>query len=111
MAGEGKERKKEKKQKTEVKLPNARKSIKRQRAMAQGKADFNGWVGLATGLVVGLLVLFILFGGINQRAFWDTMKEWGQTIGQKVSQFIEPENVLITDNGVYYDTDGDGQPG
>lgn len=108
---EKKKEKKPKKQKTEVKLPNAKRSIARQRHMAQGKADFNGWFGLITGFVVFLLVLFILFGGINQRAFIETMGRWGQTIGEKVSQFIEPENVIVTENGIYVDLDGDGNPG
>jgi len=108
---EKKKEKKAKKKPTEVKLPNAKKSIRRQRAMAQGKADFNGWFELIMGVAIFLLVLFILFGGINQRAFWETMKDWGQTIGQKVSSVFEPDNVIVNDDGIYYDVDGDGNPG
>ena len=108
---EKKKEKKPKKQKTEVKLPNAKKSIRRQRAMAQGKADFNGWVELITGIAIFLLILFILFGGINQRAFFETMGKFGQTIGEKISQFVDPDNVVVNENGIYYDLDGDGEAG
>ena len=106
-----KEKKKKTKNTTSVKLPSARKSIKRQRHMAQGKAEFEGLWGIITVVVVGALILFILFGGINQRKAWETMKEWGETIGQKVSEWINPDQVIFTDDGVYVDPDGDGNPG
>lgn len=102
---------KNKKTKNEVKLPSARKSIKRQRHMAQGKAEWNGMMELLTGVIVVGLILFILFGGINQRKFFETMKNWSDTMGQKVQQIMNPDQVIVDDDGVYYDVDGDGNPG
>ena len=106
-----KEPKKKKKNSTSVKLPNARKSIIRQRRMAQGKAEYNGIFDLAAAAVIVALILFILFGGINQRKFVETMGRWSKTIGQKFQQIVHPDNVIINDDGVYYDVDGDGNPG
>lgn len=104
-------KKEKKKSSTSVRLPSARKSIKRQRHMAQGKAEWNGmWELITVGIVI-LLILFILFGGINQRKFVKTASEWSQTIGQKVQQILNPDDVMVTDDGVYVDPNGDGNPG
>ena len=100
-----------KKNSTSVKLPNARKSIKRQRHMAQGRAEWNSIWELVGGIAVVLLVIFILLGGINQKAFIETASEWAQTIGQKFQEVIHPDQVLVEDDGVYYDLDGDGNRG
>lgn len=102
---------KKKKNSTSVKLPNARKSIIRQRRMAQGKAEYNGIFDLIGAVVVVGLILFILFGGINQRRFVETMDKWAQTIGYKFQQIVHPDQVIVNDDGVYYDVDGDGNPG
>lgn len=106
-----KEPKKKKKNSTSVKLPNARRSIIRQRRMAQGKAEYNGIFDLVAAAVVVGLILFILFGGINQRKFVETMGRWSQTIGEKFQQIVHPDQVIINDDGVYYDVDGDGDAG
>ena len=106
-----KEKKKKKKEAVSVKLPNARKSIKRQRQMAQGKADYNDMWHLIGVFAIFILIAFILLGGINQKATLITFKNISQTIGEKVSSWIHPENVIITENGVYVDTDGDGEAG
>lgn len=106
-----KEPKKKKKNSTSVKLPNARRSIIRQRRMAQGKAEYNGFFDLAAGIIVIALILFILFGGINQRKFVETMGRWSKTIGEKFQQIVHPDQVIINDDGVYYDVDGDGNAG
>ena len=100
-----------KKNSTSVKLPNARKSIVRQRRMAQGKAEYNGLFELIGAALIVILILFILFGGINQRKFVETMGQWSQTIGEKFQQIFHPDQVIIDDDGVYYDVDGDGNPG
>ena len=103
---------KSKKEKTSVKLPSVRKSIARQKHLSQGKADWNGWVELATVGLVVLLILFILFGGINQRKFFETATKWSKTIGTKISQVFNPDkNIIVNDDGVYVDPDEDGEPG
>lgn len=102
-----------KKQQTQVKLPNARKSIRRQREMAQGKANYNDAWALV-GLVVGvLLILFVLLGGVNQKAVFETISDWAHSIGNTVQEWVSPHvnNVIETENGIYIDLDGDGNPG
>ena len=105
------EPKKKKKNSTSVKLPNARKSIIRQRRMAKGKAEYNGMFDLIGAIVVVALILFILFGGINQRKFVETMGKWSKVIGYKFQQIVHPDQVIINDDGIYYDVDGDGDAG
>ena len=98
--------------KTKVSLPNARKSIKRQRNMAQGKANFEGWWSLFAGIFAVLLIAFILMGGINQRKFAQTMDKWSTNIGNKVSEWIKPDSkVIVNDDGIYVDPNEDGQAG
>lgn len=92
---------KKKKEQVSVKLPNARKSISRQKQMAQGKADLQGWwtfIGIA---VAAGLILFILLGGINQRKFFETMKNIGVNIGEKVASWIHPDDIQVEDDGIY----------
>lgn len=93
---------KKKKQSTTVKLPNARKSIRRQRQMAQGKANYEGWMGLlGTILLVGIIA-FILMGGVNQRKLFETCGKWSQEIGQKFTSWFNPDDIVVNDDGIYY---------
>ena len=65
----GVEKEVKKKNTTSVKLPSARRSIQRQRHMAQGKKGYEDLWKFLTGVGVVLLIAFILLGGINQRKF------------------------------------------
>ena len=113
MADEKKQKNKTKKTKntTSVKLPNARRSIKRQRAMAQGKASFNGWLALGGVILAAAVAAFILFGGINQRKFVETTSGLITGIGEKIASWVHPDDLLINEDGIYIDPDHDGTPG
>jgi len=39
------------------------------------------------------------------------MGRWSKTIGEKFQQIVHPDQVIINDDGVYYDVDGDGDAG
>ena len=99
-----------KKNTTSVKLPSARRSIQRQRHMAQGKKGYEDLWKFLTGIGVVLLIAFILLGGINQRKFINTMGKWSQTIGEKLSGFIHPEKLEVTEDGIYYNPDLPEEP-
>lgn len=93
--------KKKKKEKTTVNLPSISKSIKRSNDMAQGKANYNDGMK-AVGIIIGiLLVLFILLGGINQRAFVETMMNFAKTVGDKFTSWVDKGDVDITSDGIY----------
>ena len=57
-------------------------------------------VGLVSLIVV---IIFVARGGINQLAFWNTMKKWSMNIGHNVEQRIDPNKVEVGSDGIYYD--------
>ena len=57
-------------------------------------------VGLVSLIVV---IIFVARGGVNQLAFWNTMKKWSTNIGHNVEQHIDPNEVEVSPDGIYYD--------
>ena len=57
-------------------------------------------VGLVSLIVI---IIFVARGGINQLAFWNTMKKWSTNIGHNVEQHIDPNEVEVGSDGIYYD--------
>lgn len=57
-------------------------------------------VGLVSLIVI---IIFIARGGVNQLAFWNTMKKWSVNIGHSVERVIHPDKFDIDDDGIYYD--------
>ena len=96
-----KQKKKDKKKPQSVSLPNARRSIRRQREMAQGRANYEDTFKLVGVIASVLLVLFLLLGGINQRKFLTTIIDIGMGWGEKVGNLIGENQVEITEDGVY----------
>lgn len=94
--------KKKKQKAVSVKLPNARKSIRRQRQMAQGKANYEGIMALIGAILLVGLIAFVLMGGINQRKAFETIGGWSQSIGEKFSSWFNPDDIEVNDDGIYY---------
>lgn len=99
---QSKPEKKKKQKAVSVKLPNARKSIRRQRQMAQGKANYEGIMALIGGLLLIGIIAFVLMGGINQRKTFETIGEWSKNIGEKVNGWFNPNDIVVNDDGIYY---------
>lgn len=57
-------------------------------------------VGLVSLIAV---IIFVARGGINQLDFWNTMKKWSTNIGHNVEQRINPNEVEVSNDGIYYD--------
>lgn len=93
---------KKKKEKTEIKLPKAWQSVKHRNEMAQGRETYNDlWKAIGIVLAVGVL-LFVFMGGINQRKAIEWVMEFSRRIGDTVSSWFNPEDVVVNDDGVYY---------
>lgn len=94
------------KDKNSVSLPKAWKTIKRSNDMKASRENFKDLGGLIAGLIVAALVAFILLGGINQRAFVETMFKWSEVVGHKVSSWFESGGIEVTEDGVYLNPNG-----
>ena len=94
------------KDKNSVSLPKAWKTIKRSNDMKASRENFKDLGGLIAGLILAALVAFILLGGINQRAFVETMFKWSEVVGHKVSSWFESGGVEVTEDGVYLNPNG-----
>ena len=98
-----KKEKKQKKEKVSIKLPNTRHLIRRQRAVAQGKANYNDFYSFLGTAIVVLIILFVLFGGINQRKFLETMKDLGNRWAYRIGHLFNPDAVTVNNDGIYID--------
>lgn len=101
MAEEKKKEKKKRKERMDINLPNARRSMKRSREMRQERANYEDmWKFIGTGLAL-LAILFVLLGGINQRTTIEAINNIAQTIGNKVGNWLGGADVEVTEDGVY----------
>ena len=50
-----------------------------------------------------VIIIFVARGGVNQLAFWNTMKKWSVNIGHSVEQYFHPDKVNVDPDGIYYD--------
>jgi hypothetical protein len=102
---------KKKKEKVTINLPKARASMKRSKEVNQMKqANSDMWSGIGIILAVGI-VLFILLGGVSQKGVWEAMKNWSHNIGETVSEWFEGGDVVVNDDGVYWDPTGTNPDG
>ena len=83
--------------------------IKNSREVAQGKKNYEAMYSFITGFICFLVILFVLFGGINQRKFLIATQRMGETISEFVGRLINPTAINITDDGVYIDPEGLGE--
>lgn len=95
-----------KKEKNSVTLPKAWQSVKHQRDTSQTKNNINDISSLIVGILIAILILFILLGGINQRAFVNFLFDWSKNVGNTVSSWINGANLQVTDDGIYIDPSG-----
>lgn len=95
-------KKKKKAEKVSINLPKARASMKRRFEMAQFKTNNEDMWKFISGAIIVLIVLFIIMGGINQRAAWNWCKNFGETVGKKISSFFNPDDIVVNDDGVYW---------
>ena len=98
-----KKEKQKKKEKVQLKLPNTRHLIKRQRAVAQGKANYNDLYAFVGVVFLIGLILFVLLGGINQRKFIETVYRISQRWGETISQWFNPDSIVVNNDGIYLD--------
>lgn len=95
-----------KKEKNSVTLPKAWQSVKHQRETSQTKNNINDISSLIVGILIAILILFILLGGINQKAFVNFLFDWSKNVGDTVSSWINGANLQVTDDGIYIDPSG-----
>ncbi len=98
-----KDRKKKERDRKRVSLPSARRRLLQSREMAQGKRTYEDLWKLAGTVLAFLGIMFVLLGGINQRAAVETIVRWGNNVGRFVSYLINPNSINLTENGVYID--------
>lgn len=110
-----KEKKKEQKKKDpKVKLPRAWGAKKGERSSGGGGAGGKGvnTDGLFGAIIAALIIAFIIFvflGGINQKKTVQWFFDFSQNVGKTISSWFNPENIDVTDDGVYYRIDGNLQ--
>lgn len=98
---EDKKKEKKKKEVTDINLPNARRSLRRKKEMGQMKANYEDMWKFVGGIVIVLLVLFVLFGGINQLAFFKAMTDFATNVGNFFSSIFDKFKIVPTDTGIY----------
>jgi hypothetical protein len=92
---------KKKKEKTEIKLPKAWQSVKHRNEMAQGRETYNSlWTAIGVVFVIGAIA-FVLLGGINQRKAIEWVFEFSRKIGDTISSWFNPDDVVVNDDGIY----------
>ena len=58
--------------------------------------------GKAIGIILLIaLILFILLGGVNQKAVFEFFIDWGKRVGEAVSNWLNSSDVVTNENGVY----------
>ena len=109
MAEKRTEPKKEKSGRPKAPKLGAAQRIRQSREVAQGKKNYEAWYSFIIAVLTFLLILFVLFGGINQRKFLFAVKDIGDTISEFMGKLINPQALNITDDGVYIDPEALGE--
>lgn len=94
-------KKKEKTKREKAPKLSTRKRLLQSREVAQGKKNYEAFYSFILAVLGFFVILFILFGGINQRKFIMATKNLGETISGIVGRLINPSAFDITDDGVY----------
>lgn len=105
--------KEKKKKEPKVRLPNAWSSKKG--GDGSGRGGGGGAKGLNTeGLwsaiitvIIILAIAFVFLGGVNQRKVIEWFFDFSSNIGEKFQEWFNPDNIDVTDDGVYYRPDGE----
>lgn len=97
---------KEKKEKTEIKLPKAWASMKRRNETAQARENYKGIWTLITGVITLAIILFIILGGVNQRKLWETLQNWAINVGNTVAGWFGKGDIEVNDDGIYWRPNG-----
>ncbi len=93
--------KKKKKEKVHIALPSAWKTIRHRNETGQARANYEDmWKAIGIILLIAL-ILFILLGGVNQKAVLDFFIDWGKRVGEAVSNWLNSSDVVTNENGVY----------
>lgn len=103
--------KEKKKKEPKVKLPNAWSSKKSKEGGSSSGKNLklfgeDTWKAITTILII-LVLAFILLGGVNQRKTVQWFVDLGHNIGESLNSWFNPENIDVTDDGVYYRPDGE----
>ena len=105
MADKRTEQKKKKSGRPKAPKLSAAARIKNSREIAQGKRNYEAAYQFIVSILIFFVILFVLFGGINQRKFVEAVGRMGNTISEFVGKLINPEALNVTDDGVYIDPD------
>lgn len=97
---------KEKKEKTEIKLPKAWATMKRRNETSQARKTYDEFWKVMGTVVIIALILFVLLGGINQRKAWETLKKWGNNVASAIAGIFNLGDIEVNDDGVYLRLDG-----
>ena len=100
------EKKKKKKEKTNVVLPKAWQSVKHRNETAQTKTNLDDSM-TAVLTIIGVLVLaFVLLGGVSQTGILRIIANWSQNVGYTISGWIEGTSIITNEDGIYIDPTG-----
>ena len=105
--------KEKKKKEPKVRLPNAWSSKKggdgSGRGGGGGAKGFNtdGLWGAIITVIIILAIAFVFLGGVNQRKVVEWFFDFSHNIGSTFQSWFNPDNIDVTDDGVYYRPDGE----
>ena len=98
--------KKSKKEKTNIVLPKAWQSMKHRNETAQSRANYDDIWKAITAILLILFILFVILGGVSQTGVLKFIFNWSHNVGETVSNWFEGGSVVVNEDGVYYDPNG-----
>jgi len=91
-----------KSERVNINLPKARQQMRRTRELKQMRENHEDLFALLGTLLAIILILFIIMGGINQRALVESASQFAQTIGEKVANIFGTGEVITNSDGIYW---------
>ena len=98
--------KKSKKEKTNIVLPKAWQSMKHRNETAQARSNYDDIWKAITAILLILFILFVILGGVSQTGVLKFIFNWSHNVGETVSNWFEGGSVVVNEDGVYYDPNG-----
>lgn len=93
---------KQKDTETRIKLPSIRKAARRDRDVARAQANHKEMWEFFGLVFTILLLLFVLWGGVNQVAFFKTIGDMTNRVGEAIySMFVKDATLDVTETGIH----------